>query len=72
MKIDSPHINQYFPGRLPEYQKRVVVVDGRPRSVDLNLYKLFVERSFHLLRAGGHCGIVIPSGVYTDLGAEEA
>ena len=39
-------------------------------SIKINLYLLFVERSFHLLRPGGHCGIVIPSGIYTDLGAK--
>jgi hypothetical protein len=39
-------------------------------GADLNLYKLFTERCFDLLRPGGHCGIVIPSGLYTDLGAK--
>ena len=38
-------------------------------SAKINLYLLFVERSFHLLRPGGHCGIVIPGSFYTDLGA---
>lgn len=64
-----PHINQYFRAA-PEYQRQFAVVAGRKVGADLNLYKLFVERSFHLLRAGGHCGIVIPSGIYTDLGAK--
>lgn len=64
-----PHINQYFRAA-PEYQKQFAVVNGRKVGADLNLYKLFVERSFRLLRAGGHCGIVIPSGIYTDLGAK--
>ena len=64
-----PHINQYFRAA-PEYQRQFAVVDGRKVGADLNLYKLFVERSFHLLRPGGHCGIVIPSGIYTDLGAK--
>lgn len=64
-----PHINQYFRAA-PEYRKQFAVVNGRKVGADLNLYKLFVERSFHLLRPGGHCGIVIPSGIYTDLGAK--
>lgn len=64
-----PHINQYFRSA-PEYRKQFAVVDGRKVGADLNLYKLFVERSFRLLRVGGHCGIVIPSGIYTDLGAK--
>lgn len=38
-------------------------------SAKINLYMLFIERSFHLLRPGGHCGIVIPGSFYTDLGA---
>lgn len=38
-------------------------------STKINLYLLFIERSFHLLRPGGHCGIVIPGSFYTDLGA---
>jgi hypothetical protein len=64
-----PHINQYF--RLaPEYRSQIATVDGRKVGSDLNLYKLFVERCFALLRPGGHCGIVIPSGIYTDLGAK--
>jgi len=64
-----PHMNQYF--RLaPEYRHQFATVDGRKVGSDLNLYKLFVERCFTLLRPGGHCGIVIPSSIYTDLGAK--
>ena len=64
-----PHMNQYF--RLaPEYSHQFATVDGRKVGSDINLYKLFVERCFTLLRPGGHCGIVIPSGIYTDLGAK--
>jgi hypothetical protein len=64
-----PHMNQFFRAA-PEYQKQFAMVDGRKVGSDLNLYKLFVERCFHLARPGGHCGIVIPSGIYTDLGAK--
>ena len=64
-----PHMNQYF--RLaPEFRHQFATVDGRKVGSDINLYKLFVERCFNLLRPGGHCGIVIPSGLYTDLGAK--
>lgn len=64
-----PHLNQFF--RLaPEYRSQFATVDGRKVGSDLNLYKLFVERCYSLLRPGGHCGIVIPSGIYTDLGAK--
>ena len=29
-------------------------------------YQLFMEQSFVLTRAGGRCGIIIPSGIYSD------
>jgi hypothetical protein len=64
-----PHINKYFRSA-PEYGHQVALVDGRKIPTDLNLYKLFLERCFQLARPGGHCGIVIPSGIYTDLGAK--
>lgn len=38
---------------------------------DTNTYKLFLERTLGLLREGGGLGIVMPSGLYTDLGARE-
>jgi len=46
-------------------------VTGRTKKTgsDINLYKLFLERCSRLLRPSGACGIVIPSGIYTDLGA---
>ena len=70
LKYEShfPHINKYF-RTAPEYGFQSAIVDGRRVPADLNLYKLFLERCFALLRPGGHCGIVIPSGIYTDLGA---
>jgi len=37
----------------------------------INLYKLFVEQCFNLLREGGRCGIITPGGVYTDLGSKQ-
>ena len=64
-----PHVNQYFRAA-PEYAHQFATVDGRKVGSDLNLYKLFIERCFRLLRGNGQCGIVIPSGIYTDLGAK--
>jgi hypothetical protein len=58
-----PHALSFFK-KTPEY-KYSVAAGGK-----LNLYMLFLERAFHLMRPGGHCGIVIPSGIYTDLGAK--
>jgi hypothetical protein len=46
-------------------------VDGKKAGSDINLYKLFAEQCYRLLRKGGYCGIVIPSGIYTDLGTKQ-
>jgi hypothetical protein len=64
-----PHQNRYFK-ESSQYQHQQSVVNGRKVGSDTNMYKLFVEQCFNLLRSGGDCGIVIPSGIYTDLGAK--
>jgi hypothetical protein len=40
-------------------------------SGKLNLYTLFTTQCYNLLKKNGYCGIVIPSGIYSDLGAKE-
>jgi hypothetical protein len=64
-----PHLSRYFRSS-SQYKNQVAVVNQRKAGTDINLYKLFLERCFNLLRAGGECGIVLPSGIYTDLGAK--
>lgn len=54
----------------PVYENQVSLVDGKRQPNEINLYKLFLERSYRLLRDGGECGIVVPSGIYSDLGAK--
>jgi hypothetical protein len=69
--LDSyPYVNLYFRSSA-QYKNQNSMVNGRRIPTDLNLYKLFTEQCFNLLRAGGYCGIVIPSGIYTDLGAKQ-
>ncbi len=63
-----PHISAYFRAT-PEFGFQSAVVNGKKTGSDINLYKLFTERCFSLLRTGGHCGIVVPGSIYTDLGA---
>ncbi|MDO9355589.1 MAG: hypothetical protein Q7T55_17945, partial [Solirubrobacteraceae bacterium] len=63
-----PHMSAYFRSA-SDYQYQSAVVSGKRTGSDINLYKLFTERCFALLRDGGHCGIVIPNGIYKDLGA---
>ena len=37
---------------------------------DNNTFKLFLGQFFYLLKTSGHMGIVVPSGLYTDLGCQ--
>jgi hypothetical protein len=63
-----PHMSAYFRSKA-DYRYQSAEVGGKRTGSDINLYKLFTERCFALLRDGGHCGIVVPNGIYKDLGA---
>ncbi|NEQ41683.1 MAG: ATP-binding protein, partial [Okeania sp. SIO3I5] len=65
-----PYVSLYYRSA-EKYQNQISVVNGRKQGTDINLYKLFVEQCFNLLRSNGECGIVIPSGIYTDLGSKQ-
>lgn len=65
-----PHVSAYFRSAR-QYKNQISIVNGKKVGSDINLYKLFTEQCFNLLRKGGYCGIVIPSGIYTDLGATQ-
>lgn len=40
-------------------------------AADVNLYKLFLEQAYTLLRAGGRLGFIVPSGLYSDHGTAD-
>lgn len=63
-----PFLSLYFRAS-SQYPHQTAVVNGKKTGSDINLYKLFTEQCFNLLKPNGECGIVIPSGIYTDLGA---
>lgn len=65
-----PHVSAYFRAT-EDYINQISIVNGKKAGTDINLYKLFLERCYRLLRNGGECGIVIPSGIYTDLGTKQ-
>lgn len=52
------------------YKYQSADANGKSVSGDLDLYKIFTERAHQLLKDGGMCGFVVPSGIYTDLGAK--
>ncbi len=51
-----------------QFANQISIVNGKMAWTDVNLYKLFVEQCFTMLRDGGQCGIILPAGFYTDLG----
>jgi hypothetical protein len=62
------HQREYFRFS-KQYTNQVPVIDGKRHGKEVNLYKLFLEQCVNLLSPKGLCGIVIPSSIYTDLGA---
>ena len=65
-----PHVSAYYRST-SQYKNQISRVNGRKQGTDINLYKLFTEQCYNLLRDGGTCGIVIPSGIYSDLGTKQ-
>lgn len=65
-----PHMSSYFRSAL-QYKNQISIVNGRKAGSDINLYKLFTEQCYNLLRTGGYCGIVIPAAIYSDLGTKQ-
>jgi hypothetical protein len=65
-----PYVSTYYHSS-ESYKNQISVVKGKKVGTDINLYKLFLERCFKLMKPSGECGIVIPSGLYTDLGTKQ-
>ena len=45
-----PHVTAYF-RHSPQYRNQISIVNGKKAGTDINLYKLFVEQCYNLLRA---------------------
>jgi hypothetical protein len=65
-----PHVSAFFRSA-DQYKNQISIVNGKKAGSDINLYKLFTEYCFNLVRNGGYCGMVVPSGIYSDLGAKQ-
>lgn len=44
--------------------------EGKKTGGDINLYKLFIEQYYNLLKKDGLCGVVLPANFYSDLAAK--
>ncbi|MFX0152526.1 MAG: Eco57I restriction-modification methylase domain-containing protein [Candidatus Hodarchaeota archaeon] len=62
----------YFRNGEYRYQSDQMKVAGTQKTVsgDLNLYKIFLERSYQLTKPEGYCGFIIPSGIHIDAGTK--
>src|SRR6185436_15527339 len=65
-----PHVSSYF-RKTSQYRNQISIINGKKAGTDINLYKLFLEQCFNLLNKGGRCGIILQSGIYTDLGTKQ-
>jgi hypothetical protein len=69
LKPDSSNTSYYeslFFQYAPQYTYQNFRIRNRRQRTSINLYKLFVEQSYNLLRKGGYCGIVVPSSICND------
>jgi hypothetical protein len=65
-----PHVSAYFKNA-EQYRNQKSLVDGKSVARKINLYAVFLEQCFNLLQSHGRCGIIIPTGIYTDLGTKQ-
>ncbi|MFM6042175.1 MAG: Eco57I restriction-modification methylase domain-containing protein, partial [Dolichospermum sp.] len=65
-----PHVSAYFKNA-EQYRNQKSLVDGKSVARKINLYAVFLEQCINLLSENGECGLVIPSGIYTDLGTKQ-
>ena len=65
-----PHVSAFFK-KSNNYKNQISRVNGKIVSGKINLYAVFLDQCFNLLRGNGEFGIVIPSGIYTDLGTKQ-
>ena len=65
-----PHVSAFFKSA-KQFANQISIINGKNAGSKINLYNLFLEQGFNLLRNNGECGIVIPSGIYTDYGNKQ-
>ncbi len=70
---EDPTLEAAWEEHVRRHREFTARVRGSPRfarqgSGDTNTYKLFIERALGLLAPGGGLGLIVPSGIVTDLG----
>jgi hypothetical protein len=67
---EYPHVSEFYRSA-EQYKNQISVVNGKKAGSDINLYKLFIEQAYNLIATKGYCGIITPTGIYTDLGTKQ-
>jgi hypothetical protein len=65
-----PHVSAYFK-KSEQYKNQRSMMNGKSVARKINLYSLFIEQCFNLLSSQGRCGIITPTGIYSDLGTKQ-
>ena len=82
--MNNPTIKSLYNQYLSTYQKeRLYFSDPKNYSyqtavankksfnqIDINLYKIFIERSNQILKENGIFGMIVPTGICSDLGTQ--
>ncbi|MHA2176361.1 MAG: Eco57I restriction-modification methylase domain-containing protein [Candidatus Hodarchaeales archaeon] len=67
IKEQSRYFRTYYKHQTGEISSGL---KSRTVSGDINLYKVFLERSYYLLMKNGVCGFLTPSGLHSDAGTK--
>ena len=63
-----PYVSSYYRSA-EQFKNQISIGSGKKAGSDTNLYKLFLEKCFNLLRLGGKSGLIMPSGIRNDFTA---
>ncbi|MBT5171567.1 MAG: N-6 DNA methylase [Candidatus Nitrosopelagicus sp.] len=74
--LENPNVVSLFNKYNEAYEKQLIYFSNNNSyklqgKGDVNCYKLFLEKIYSILDEGGAFGLVLPSSVYTDLGAKD-
>ena len=66
---ENTYVLQSFFKNSEYYKFQKPKTEGKKNKIKMNLYKLFVEIFFKILKKDGMTGMITPSGLYSDLGS---
>jgi len=64
------NVQRKYYAKTKSYKFQTAKTDSPQNSIDINLYKLFLEKYYSLLKKDGMAGIVLPASFLLDLGSK--